>query len=317
MMSSALRAQAYPETPDMRRRYLFSLLTLFFTIVLLSWGAVVTSIEAGLAVPDWPTSFDSMDPINPLPDWYKIPAVLAEHGHRLMGMLVGACTLILALWTWFTEPRKWMKQLALGALALVIIQGILGGLRVVWISLDLAVIHACVAQLYMATLAALALFTSVPWLRGEAVLEENEETKTLRRTVMMTAAGIYVQIILGALLRHPGSGSDMLLATVHMLGAAAVFGLIFITIKGAKNADPEKTIVSKFAHGLAGILTLQIILGFTAFFVIIQEANTGRSVAQVVLNTSHMVVGALLFTCSVMLVLLAARYKAADVKVQV
>ena len=308
MMSSALLAQAYPETPDMRRRHRFSFLTIFLTLVLLSWGAVVTSIEAGMAVPDWPTTFDSMDPINPIPEWYNIPAVLAEHGHRLMGMLVGLFTIILAGWTWFADPRSWMKKLAVGALVLVIVQGILGGLRVVWISLDMAIIHACVAQLYLATLAAMALFTSGSWLRADYVLEENADTTLLRRTVSMTAAGIYIQVILGALLRHPGGGTNMLLATVHILGAVAVFGLIFLSIKAVKKADPQKSMVTKFAHGLSGVLTLQIILGFLAFFVIIQEADTGRSLLQVILNTSHMVVGAMLFAGSILLVLAAGRY---------
>ena len=308
MMSSALRAQAYPETPDSRRRFRFSLLTLFFTVVLLSWGAVVTSIEAGMAVPDWPTTFDSMDPINPTEGWYTIPAVLAEHGHRLIGMLVGLCTLILAGWTWFTDPRKWMKILGLLALGLVIVQGILGGLRVLWVSLDMAVIHACTAQLFLAVLTALALFSSGFWLKADRYLEENAETASLRRIAVMTAAGIYVQIILGALLRHPGSGANMLLASLHMIGAMAVFGLVFISIKAAKKADSGTTPAGKIAHGLAGALALQIVLGFLAFMAILIDASTGRSVLQVILSTAHMVVGSLLFAGSVVLALVAGRF---------
>ena len=143
MISSVLRAESHPETKSMRQRYIFTLVTIFFTVLLLGWGGVVTSIEAGMAVPDWPTSFDSMDPINPTPGWYKIPAVLAEHGHRVMGMIVGALTLLLAMWTLVADPRAWMKKLGVLALILVIVQGVLGGMRVIWISCW--TFHNCIA----------------------------------------------------------------------------------------------------------------------------------------------------------------------------
>ncbi|MEM8485415.1 MAG: COX15/CtaA family protein [Bacteroidota bacterium] len=307
MMRSALRAVPLPETSSMRRRHVFTLVALGFTVVLLGWGAVVTSIEAGLAVPDWPTTFDSIDPINPTPDWYKIPPVLAEHGHRLMGMIVGALTLLLAFWTFFADPRPWMKRIGLFALLLVILQGVLGGLRVVWISLDLAVVHACTAQLFFATLVSMAFFTSGSWLRAEGVLIEGEAATRFRRLSVLTAVLLYGQIILGALLRHRGDGVDPMLAGIHMLGAAVVFAMVFMTIKAARQADPEKTLVSKLSHGLAGILTLQIILGFAAYFIILKDIDSMRTTLQVVLNTTHMVVGALFFATTIGLVLLAAR----------
>ncbi len=314
-MSSALRATVVPETSSMRQRHKFTLVTLFFTVVLLGWGAVVTSIEAGMAVPDWPTTFDSMDPINPTPGWYKIPAVLAEHGHRVMGMIVGALTLILALWTFVADPRSWMKKLGVAALLLVIVQGVLGGLRVVWVSLDMAVVHACTAQLFFATLAAMALFTTSSWLKADSVLPETEAANKFRRIALLTAILLYGQIILGAILRHPGSGSDPMLAGFHMLGAFVIFGMVFMVIKAAKKADPEKQVVSKMAHGLAGILTLQIILGFIAYVVILQDADTGRGVLQVILNTAHMVVGALFFASTVGLVLVSKRQVASEATV--
>ena len=298
----------------MRRRHVFTLVTIGFTVVLLGWGAVVTSIEAGLAVPDWPTTFDSIDPINPTPDWYKIPPVLAEHGHRLMGMIVGALTLLLAFWTFFADPRPWMKRVGLFALALVILQGVLGGLRVVWISLDLAVVHACTAQLFFATLVSMALFTSRTWVRADDVLAPGDATARFRRISMLTAGLLYGQIILGALLRHRGDGADPMLAGIHMLGAGVVFAMVFMTIKAARRADPEKTLVSKFSHGLAGILTLQIILGFAAYFVILKDLDSLRSTLQVVLNTSHMVVGALFFAAAIGLVLTGARKVVAEEK---
>ncbi len=306
-MSSVFRAEPLPESSSMRQRYIFTLVTLFFTVTLLAWGAVVTSIEAGMAVPDWPTTFDSMDPINPTPGWYKIPAVLAEHGHRVMGMIVGALTLILALWTFVADPRSWMKRVGVLALVLVIIQGVLGGLRVVWISLDMAVVHACVAQLFFSTLAAMALFTSSSWLKADNVLPENEATDKFQRVALLTTALLYGQILLGAILRHPGSGSDPMLAGIHMLGAGVIFAMVFMTIKAAKKADPEKKVVLKMTHALSGILILQIVLGFMAYIVILLDADTGRGVLQVILNTAHMVVGALFFASCVALVLVGKR----------
>ncbi len=307
MMSTALHVETLADTSDMRRRFVFTLVTMGFTVILLAWGAVVTSIEAGLAVPDWPTSFNSIDPINPVPGWYKIPPVLAEHGHRVMGMIVGLLTLTLSLWTFFADPRTWMKRLGLLALLLVIVQGVLGGLRVIWISLDMAVVHACVAQLFFATLTSLALFTSQSWVSGEGVLPENEATTRLRRISLITVGVLYGQIILGAILRHPGDGSDPMLAGIHMLGAGVVFVFIFLTIKAARKADPEKAMVAKMAHVLAGILTLQIVLGFIAYIVSLKDAGDLRSTLQVIMNTSHMVVGALFFSSTVALAWMVAR----------
>lgn len=315
MIRSALQAEAFPLTAEMRRRHIFTLVSLVFTVILLGWGAVVTSIEAGLAVPDWPTSFDSMDPLNPLPGWWSIPPVLAEHGHRLMGMLVGACILILAVWTWLKDPRSWMKKTATVALLLVIFQGTLGGLRVVWLSIDLAVVHACVAQLFFAMLVSMALFTSKAWLQPEDVPEEGQAVKSLRKTAIFTVGVIYIQIIFGALLRHPGAGIDMTLVAMHIIGATFVFGMVFMSIKAARRADPRKTLISKLAHGLAGILTVQIGLGVFALIVTVMESGAPRSTMQIWLNTSHMLVGALFFSTAVVFFLVSARrVKTSDLK---
>lgn len=307
MIRSILNAEPLDTSSSMRQRFIFTLVTLFFTVMLLSWGAVVTSIEAGLAVPDWPTSFDSMDPINPVPDWYKNPHILAEHGHRVLGMIVGMLMLVLAGWTFAAEPRAWMKKLAGFAVALVIVQGILGGLRVVWISLDLAIVHACTAQIFLATLASMALFTSSVWLKGENTLADNEASAKMRKMTLITTGALYGQIILGAILRHLGDGVDGMLAGIHILGATLVFAFLFMTIKAAKKADPEKTVITQMAHGITGIITLQIVLGFVAYFVLLQDVDTGRSTIQVILNTSHMVVGALFFSSMVALYWMSAR----------
>ncbi len=291
----------------MRWRFRFSLLTVFFTVVLLTWGAVVTSIEAGLAVPDWPTTFNSVDPLNPIARWWAIPSILAEHGHRLMGLVVGASVCILAGWTLLCESRSWVKKVALVALGLVVFQGVLGGLRVVLVSLDLAIVHACVAQLFFSTLASLALFTSPTWLRASGILSEGLETTQLRRVAIMTAMAIYIQIILGALLRHPGAGENLLLATNHMLGALAVLGLILITVKRVSDLRSRSRTVNTLVYSLLGILAIQIVLGFATYFVITGDAEAGRSLLPTIISTAHMVVGAFLLATSVLVVLSSAR----------
>ncbi|MEZ4702460.1 MAG: COX15/CtaA family protein [Rhodothermales bacterium] len=292
--------------PDMRLRRRFTLVTLVCTIVLLSWGAVVTSIDAGLAVPDWPSSFDSYDALNPMPQWYALPPVLAEHGHRLLGMLVGFCTVILAAWTWFSDPRRWMKYLGAVALALVIVQGTLGGLRVVWQSLDLAVVHACVAQLFFSLLASMWLFTTRTWLQGEAKAT-GESAEAFRRVIWLPATALYIQVILGAVLRHVGRGVDVALVMIHMTGAFVVLAILFMAIRWIRRSTPAGTLPYQIAGAIAVLLFIQIGLGFSAYAVLLQEHGIARSLLQVVLNTSHMVVGASLMATTVVATLLSIR----------
>ncbi len=298
--------QASSLSPKLRRRRRFTLFTLGCTITLLSWGAVVTSIDAGLAVPDWPTSFDSYHPLNPMPEWYAIPPVLAEHGHRLLGMLVGFCTAILAGWTWYADPRRWMKYLGVVALFLVIVQGTLGGLRVVWQSLNLAVVHACVAQLYFSLLAGLWVFTTPAWINGDGPAE-GESGDMLRRYFWLPATALYGQVVLGAVLRHVGQGVDVALAMIHMTGAFLVFGVLFMVIRWVRRSTERGTLLHTMSGILATLLVVQIGLGFFAYAVLLQEAGIGRSGLQVVLNTSHMVVGACLMASTVVLTLLGVR----------
>jgi cytochrome c oxidase assembly protein subunit 15 len=279
----------------------------FFALLLIAMGGFVTSINAGLAVPDWPTSFGSMDPFRPLPEWWKITPVLAEHGHRLLGALVGLLTTVLTVWTWRTDPRSWMRKLGIFALVLVIFQGVLGGFRVVWISLDLAVVHACMAQLFFGILLFMTLATSRTWLhnRYEFRRDEAEDGRYLRFVSIGTAGILYIQIILGALLRHPGEGIDTVLAythiggaTVALLGVLAVGRLIYRRFR-------QNPILQVHRWLLYGLVALQIGLGLIAYVVLLNE--TGRlvqpSALQVIVNTSHLVIGSLLFGTAVSLAL--------------
>jgi cytochrome c oxidase assembly protein subunit 15 len=268
----------------------------------------VTSINAGLAVPDWPTSFDSYDPFNPWPEWWKLTPVLAEHGHRLLGALTGLFTLILAVWTWVYDARRWMRVLASGALVLVTFQGVLGGLRVVLISLDLAVVHACVAQVFFALIVGMVLFTSRTWLTTDPGSYDSQRVTRLRAASLVTAAVLYIQIILGALLRHPGIGIDPFLAAFHIAGAVAAGLAIVLLYSFVRRYFRGTRIAAKAANVLLLLLVVQITLGITAYVVTINDAGILEpSNLQVVVNTSHMVTGALLMGACSALVLDAFR----------
>ena len=278
----------------------------------MAWGAFVTSINAGLAVPDWPTSFDSYDMFNPWPEWWKLTPILAEHGHRLLGQLVGFLTVIVAVWTFVADHRKWMKWLGVAALALVIFQGILGGLRVVLISIDLAVFHACVAQIFFALTVSLALFTSRSWLQ-HARAPTGEDSMRLRGLITFSTTAVFIQIVFGALLRHPGTGIDTFLATTHIIWAFVVVVLIMVTALQVFLNFGHHKILKRWISIVVGILCVQIGLGFTAFFVLLDESGLIQpSNLQVIVNSSHMVTGALLMSSLVVCSLLILRRRDDD-----
>lgn len=289
-----------------RRR--FSIATVLVTIILLIWGAVVTSIGAGMAFPDWPSSLGSYNLLNPVEGWWLIPAYLAEHGHRLIASLVGMLTVALAVWTWWADPRPWMRKLGAAAVVLVVLQGVLGGLRVLWVSIDLAMVHACVAQIFFALLVAMTLFVTDTWREGRDILPEGEATDRLRRLAYATVGVIYVQIVLGALLRHPGAGLSGEFTAVHVTGAFFVVGLVLAVFVVVEKHFDHYSVVRRAAWMLLGAMGLQFALGLAALLVMLYDVPGPEGyTARVVLTVAHLVVGALLFGASVVGALLVAR----------
>ncbi len=289
--------------PDrtMRLRYYFALLTGLTTVGLMAWGAFVTSIDAGLAVPDWPTSFNSMDPFNPWPGWWDIIPLRAEHGHRLMGALVGLLTAILMVWTLVAERRRWVRLLAVGAFVLVVVQGVLGGLRVVWTSLDLAVVHACVAQIFFSLIAAMTLFNSKSWQALTEPYYSNPYRSRMKGLVLFTVIAVYLQIIFGALLRHPGTGIDFLLASTHIVWAFVVSALAIATALYVRLHYAENPQLMRISRAVVFLLVVQFSLGLTAYIVNLDARGfVVPSNLQVVVNSSHMVIGALLMAACVL-----------------
>src|SRR5450432_1271698 len=181
-------------------------LTAAATLLLIFMGGLVTSHGAGMSVPDWPNSYGYNMFTFPPSKW--IGGIFYEHTHRLMGTVVGMLSIALTIIAWKGEPRKWVRWLATSVLFAVIFQGILGGLRVVLVKLDLAIIHACVAQAFFCLTALVAVVTSKWWHTAPEYYDPLEKSD-IRRLILLDIActvAIYLQIFAGATMRHYGAG---------------------------------------------------------------------------------------------------------------
>jgi cytochrome c oxidase assembly protein subunit 15 len=173
------------------------------TFLLILAGGVVTTIGAGMAVPDWPTTFGYNMFLYP---WTKMTGgIFYEHSHRLIGALVGLLTLVLAITLWRVEQRRWVRWLGAVALAAVLVQGVLGGLRVVLVAGQLALLHGALAQAFLGLAASLALLTSRAW-RSQAFRLPGEFAGRLCAWTLFVTIAIYVQIVLGAVVTHTDTG---------------------------------------------------------------------------------------------------------------
>jgi len=207
---------------------------------------MVTSKGVGLAVPDWPTTFGYNMFLFPVSKW--VGGILFEHTHRLMGSIVGFLTIILAMWLWLSENRQWVRNLGVIALGGVIVQGVLGGLRVTMMKDEIGIFHACMAQAFLGLLVVIALVTTNFWrtLENRPVDIQNfASTKTL--AVAITIA-IYVQLGLGATMRH--QHRDLAI-------------LDFPTANGAWIPDTSATTLAKInawrdGQGLSAVTAFQI-----------------------------------------------------------
>ena len=199
-----------PSTPEnlavIDRRYSkwlnrFAWLTCVATLLLICSGGMVTSKNVGLAVPDWPTTFGYNMFLFPVSKW--VGGILFEHTHRLMGSLVGFLTIILAVWLWLSEDRQWVRNLGVIALVGVILQGILGGLRVTMMKAEIGIFHACVAQAFLGLLVVIGLVTTNFWraMDGRASAAADASPRVVRWAMAITIV-IYLQLALGATMRH-------------------------------------------------------------------------------------------------------------------
>ena len=165
------------------------------TLFLICSGGMVTSKGVGLAVPDWPTTFGYNMFLFPISQW--VGGIFFEHTHRLIASAIGILTIILALWLWRVEERRWLRIMGWVALAAVVFQGILGGLRVTMLKDEIGIFHACLAQAFLGLLVFIGLATSTSW---DAIRGGVASTKLW--LPILTTVLIYLQLALGATMRH-------------------------------------------------------------------------------------------------------------------
>jgi cytochrome c oxidase assembly protein subunit 15 len=161
---------------------------------------MVTSKGVGLAVPDWPTTFGYNMFLFPVSQW--VGGIFFEHTHRLVASTVGFMTIILAVWIWRVDRCRWLRNLGFAALGAVIVQGVLGGLRVTLLKDEIGIFHACLAQAYLGMLVVITLATSRLWNLISAGHSWPAAVRTLSRVVIGTTILIYLQLGLGATMRH-------------------------------------------------------------------------------------------------------------------
>jgi heme a synthase len=182
----------------------FALGAALASLVLIAVGGLVTSHEAGMAVPDWPTTNGYNMFLYPVSKWTG--GVLYEHVHRLVASALGLMTVALALWLWLKERRAWVRRLGLLAAVLVVAQGVLGGLRVTQRMSELGIFHAALAHLFLVLMSALALFLSPAWSNLPELSGPKQSGRGLARWSFALTGLIFFQLLVAATMRHQHAG---------------------------------------------------------------------------------------------------------------
>lgn len=252
-------------------------------------GGLVTSRDAGLAVPDWPLAFGQLNP----PGWWQIESIRTEHGHRILAFLVALWTAFLGWRVYRLEERPLARRLAVAGAALVLAQALLGGLRVLHLSVDLAMVHGLVGQLFFALLCALAVVTAPEW-------ETRERLPCTPRERWLTiglVATVMLQLTLGIFIRHLGAAARPLAGTwlyyAHVGTAGLVLSVALDLHRGGSAASRAS------GRMLLATITAQIALGI-ASFIVTESMSYDRqaTVLEAWLPTLHVGCGAALLGLS-------------------
>ena len=279
----------------------FAVVLACWTFLLIIAGALVTSNDAGLSVPDWPTSFGSL---------YKIPKLVGgvkfEHTHRMIAQGAGLLTIILAVWMWRAEKRRWLQYLAIGAVGTVIAQGVLGGLTVLFfLPPPISSAHAALAQTFFCLAVAMGVFTGQKWIEEQPRIEFDQRRPSLFTLTLLSIFVLYVQLILGAMFRHHG-----LSWWPHVLHAVVVSFVLAWTAVRALTAYSNVEAIRRPAITMLSLVIAQLCLGFAAFLTRVQW---GRDAVQpelpmVISTVTHVAVGALLLATTVVLAIQTWRH---------
>jgi cytochrome c oxidase assembly protein subunit 15 len=288
------------------------------TVLLLLAGSLVTSTGSGLSVPDWPTTYGWNMFTFPPSKW--VGGIFYEHGHRLIASSVGFLTIILAAWLWFADPRRWMKRLGLAALGAVILQGVLGGITVLFfLPTAISTAHAGLAEIFFCLTVAISLFTSPGWNRPSVRVDDD----MLRRVAAATTVLIYVQIIVGATMRHSDAGlaipdfpwmfghlipdhwdPKIAIHFAHRVGALVVTMAVLATSAHIWYHHRGVRALVRPATILVALVAVQVTLGALTVL-------TGKNVW---INSVHLVCGALVLATSLVITLRSWRVKFALVE---
>ena len=297
------------------------------TVLLILAGSLVTSHDAGLSVPDWPTTYGWNMFTFPPRMW--VANIFYEHGHRLIASSVGFLTIILAAWLWLAEPRRWRRWFGVAALGAVIAQGLLGGITVLfYLPPAVSTAHAALAEIFFCMTVAIALFTSTGWIHGfesddPRAARSGPVALPLRRLATLTTALIFVQILIGATMRHTGAGlaipdfplmfggiipdhwnAGIAVHFTHRVGALVVAASAITTAVYTWRTHTDRPELASPALLLLILIIVQIVLG----------ASVVISRLQPWINSFHVVCGALVLTMSLVITLRAWRFRFADVR---
>lgn len=282
----------------------FTLLATAATFILIVAGALVTSNGAGLAAPDWPLSYGQVFP-------RMVGNLFYEHGHRMIATTVGLLTIVLNIWLWKSEPRRWVRRLGLAALGTVIAQGLLGGLTVLLLlPLPVSTAHACLAQLFFCMMVSLSVFTAPGW-RQERATREDDGHPPLRYLCGAAFAVVFLQLALGATLRHSATWDEHLptgLVLAHVLGALLVTLVLGGLIGAILSRYRKEGYLMRPAAMAALLLGLQLCLGLLAYLTRRVSPDDPQPLNPMVgVTVAHVACGALIMATTVIITLRAFR----------
>lgn len=252
-------------------------LTVALTVIvflLIGFGTLVTTLDAGMAVPDWPGTYGYNMFLYPVSTWLFGPFdLLAEHSHRLMGSLAGIVTIALCVAAWRYEARGWVKWWTIGLLVAVIAQGVLGGVRVLLDDRTFAMVHGCTGPLFFAIVAATAVITSRWWHHEQDLDDVGQYATGLPLACLATLLTVvsYGQLVVGAQLRHVTGLTSHRAFTgiVHLhLGLAVLLLVLALALVVATWLGRFQAPKVRFISRLVGVFVLiQVGLGVATWFV--------------------------------------------------
>ncbi|HMI53236.1 MAG TPA: COX15/CtaA family protein [Candidatus Saccharimonadales bacterium] len=259
----------------------------------------MTSKDAALSVPDWPTSFGT---------WFPTLAMLDggaffEHSHRVIAAILCLLIVIQTILVWTKDERRWFRFFCFVTIGGVLVQAVLGGETVrQLLQYWLPVMHACFAEIVFAALICIAFFTSNWWISDRPQLDDHG-SPSIRALALLNAACIFFQVILGAGFRH-----KEIPVWPHIAGAFVVLGTVTWLAVALKRQYGNSRELSKVRALLHAIFGIQFLLGLGAYWSRLQTVDAPQPMPMMVtLTVIHTVVGALLFGLSVAIVVMCYR----------